>query len=131
MLSDQEIEAIARAHVKAEQNAMSRPNNPLRLEPEKNCDVEDPPGIYYSTRVLDPPGDTLFGSGGFFVSRATGVVTVFGSGELIVALGMAGSGNAYSREMMPAVVKILFRQRSPEAVPEEPFDGRWPGNESS
>ena len=128
MLSDVEIEGIAESHVRSEERKLLASGNQLRLELVRHCDVDTPSGVYYTMRVVEPPGERSFGPGGFFVARANGALEEFGSGELVEAMSLVSARERVRpSEITPAVVKMLFRQRSPDAIPESPFNwGRLP-----
>jgi len=122
VLSDDEIERIAESHVRSAEHSLSRAGR-YRLELVKHCDVDVPAGLYFTMRVVAPAGDSLIGPGGFFVDRSNGTIEAFGSGELAQAVAIVYANEPLAtRRITPAVVKMLFRQRSPDAIPEPPFD---------
>lgn len=131
MRTDKEIEHIAESHVRRQEHKLSVSGGQLRLQLVRHCDVDVPLGVYYSMRVVEPPGEILFGPGGFFVARSTGAVEEFGSGELMDALGIVYANDPTTTPTInSAVVKALFRQRSDHAIPEPPFDWGTLGGEA-
>jgi hypothetical protein len=51
------------------------------------AEISDPPGFYFGPEYVGDSCDDpiLIGEGGFFVSRATGEVRHFGSGQYVLA----------------------------------------------
>ena len=114
MLSGRELDQVAQTHVEAMEAAMTRSGAPIRLQPKKLCDMGDPPGAYYSTKVLNPTDGLLVGGGGFFVSSHDGQVQEFGSGELSEACRAENPHRWLALEVTPAVVRFLLAQRAEE-----------------
>ena len=106
MLSDQEINDLARAHVRG--HDVSRAGGRV-LEAVKLCVLEDPPGIYYTIRFVEPADGLLLGGGGFFVDRSEGVIREFGSGEVFEACRVLDPERAYALEITPAVARFLLK----------------------
>ncbi len=75
MLTDEEIESIARAHVRK----AYRPDCEILHREKRSA----PDGVYFvANRRTDDPSEIYLGIGGFFVSRETGEIWQFGSGQI-------------------------------------------------
>jgi len=110
VLTDQELWGIADSHVRGEAVAS-------RLQAVKLCDVDSPPGAYFTTQLVGPVDGILLGSGGFFVDRNDGAITEFGSGELYKACAAQHGGRFPSElQVTPAVVRFLIAKRSHAVV---------------
>jgi len=92
VLNDQEIHGLAEAHLRTRYGPHLPDVEPVRrLALVRQFELADPPGVYYTVRVLPkveqptsghPFDDLLLGDGGFFVDRSTGAIRCFGSGEV-------------------------------------------------
>ena len=92
MLNDQEIHGLAEAHLRSTYGPHLPGVEPVRrFALVRQFELTDPPGVYYTVRVLpkvhqpvsgDPFDGLLLGDGGFFVDRKTGSIRCFGSGEV-------------------------------------------------
>ena len=114
MLSTGDLDRIAQAHVEAAEAAMIRRDASVRLGLVKLCDMDDPPGAYYSSKLLVPTDGLLLGGGGFFVSSQDGNVQEFGSGELSEACRAENARGWATLEITPAVVRFLLARRAEE-----------------
>jgi hypothetical protein len=78
MLTDQEIELVAQAHVS---KIYPHDDKVKIVYREKRS---NPDGIYFcANRCTDDPLDVYVGSGGFFVTRKSGEIWEFGSGQIV------------------------------------------------
>ena len=110
MLSDQEVDALARAHLE------TRPYRD-KVALVKVFDLDDPPGVYYGERLIDPSDGILLGGGGFFVHRKDGSIRSFGSGELVWASERQKPGSLLAPEVTPSVIQFLLTH----ATEDSPF----------
>jgi len=83
MYTDQELDEIAQDHVRGAYGQ--------RVVAEPQCDVEDPPGRYFSLEIGTAKdhhglrGEGIVGHAGLFVDRRSGEITHFDPGHCMAA----------------------------------------------
>jgi len=102
MLSDTEIEALAKQHLKE--------TYPVDCEILSGRRLSNPDGIYFvANRRSENPHDLYIGDGGFFVSRKSGAIWKFGSGH-IVRGGLEDWLRFYDEGWRDGLYRLVVRQ---------------------
>lgn len=109
MLTDNELDAIAKAHA----TEGSRLSHELvetghQIVVVREFALDEPAGVYY-TETIEPHNEdvVLLGGAGFFVYRNSGIIHVFGSGEFH---DVAGTLTRKKPLDTPSVISILLKK---------------------
>ena len=118
MLDNHATLQLAEAHLRTY-------HEPGGLQVVPLCELDDPPGVYYGVRLVDPGDGILLGDGGFFVHRRDGAIRKFGSGDVVEACRALDSKHGFipDMEISPPVVRFLLEHysESPSVRPSK----RW------